>query len=237
MKFILFSLAALAALAEAAPGVAGTKFGLLTLRSASPVHFSQPAISGGRLVINFGDVDFIGVWTSEGYAKIDDGSGLYLSVDETSQALVASSKPTVFDIDGRLFATAGSTDFGAVLNEGNNTYNIYTGKATTTGTSLGISFIVLQDSPTSSDGAETSTASATSLAASSSTPVVTSVPAASSTLVATTTTVHSTASAAATPSANSTSGVSQVNGAPATGSVLGGAVAAAAVALGGALFL
>lgn len=191
MKFIslsLASLASLAALVNAAPGTAGTEFGLLVLRSATPVHLSSLSYVNNELVIAQSPEYFTGVWTSDGHVKIN-GTELYLAVDDKHN-LVGAKTGSVFDIvDDYYFATNGSEAFTAV--QATSSWSIFVGSVDTTSTSYPIALRVITNTASSSAAVSTTSAPAT---ATSSVAVVTS-----------------------TAAANTTTGAAQVNGASSYG--------------------
>ncbi|VVT50488.1 uncharacterized protein SAPINGB_P002780 [Magnusiomyces paraingens] len=236
MKFIVLSFASMAALAQAA-FTPGASFGLLTIRSGSPVHLTSPSISDNKLVLGSSSDYFTGTFTTEGYVKVK-GTDLYLAV-ASDKSIVLSSTPSTFDVDGTYFSADGTEGFSAVLE--NSVYALYSGDVTTTNTKYNVIFRVLWDESSSGASSVASSTAKTSTVATSSAVHTTSA-AHNSTATHTTSVIHTTATPNATathsPSHNATVSptVPQVNGAS-FGANINCAVAVAAGIVGSVLFL
>lgn len=125
MKFLVLA-SALAAVAQAAIEP-NTAFGLITLRSASPVHLLSPSVdTDGRLVVNGSKNYFSGTFLPDGRVRTG-GTDQWLSVGTDGALRVATAKPTVLVLlmtipllrsmdlgDSLLFPKAPSTFFTPV---------------------------------------------------------------------------------------------------------------------------
>lgn len=212
MKFLVLA-SALAAVAQAAIEP-NTAFGLITLRSASPVHLLSPSVdTDGRLVVNGSKNYFSGTFLPDGRVRTG-GTDQWLSVGTDGALRVATAKPTVFGVadDYPTLTLNGSWGFTAVP-EGSK-YVLYAGKKSDAGDyliSLRVNWADELNRTSSSTANSTHTASAT----------------------ATSTIVTSVVSHEATATSAATTAVHQVNGASSY-SVAGAAVLLAGA---GALFL
>lgn len=211
MKFLVLA-SALAAVAQAAIEP-NTAFGLITLRSASPVHLLFPSVdTDGRLVVNGSKDYFSGTFLPDGRVRTG-GTDQWLSVGTDGALRVATAKPTVFGVadDYPTLTLNGSWEFTAVP-EGTK-YVLYAGKKSDAGDyliSLRVNWVDELNRTSSSTANTTASATATST-------IVTSV----------------SSSHEATATATATTTVHQVNGASSY-SVAG---AAALLAGAGALLL
>ncbi|VVT55379.1 uncharacterized protein SAPINGB_P004567 [Magnusiomyces paraingens] len=214
MKFSAIAFAAIVALVEAAVP-AGTKFGLVSIRSGSPVQYASASLNSDNQVVlgatvSSSDDYLTAVNVGDGSLSIE-GTDLYLGLN-SDKALVATSTPSkIFSFsDDRYLAIDGSDAITAVSES--SYYSVYAGAVTTDKTTYGIALLITS----AVTGSSSSSAAASSAAASSSAA----------------TTATQSAPAVVSSAAPSTT-LAQVNGAASKGSVFAAAVAA----VGGALLL
>lgn len=141
MKFIILA-SSLAAVAQAAIE-ANTGFGLLVLRSGTPVHLSSPTVdSNGKLVIGAGEDYFNGVFRANGTISTST-SNEWLSVGSDGSLEVSSSSDSTFEVasDYPYLEYDNSEAFTAVL-EG-DTYYLYAGNKQTNNTFYNIALSVI----------------------------------------------------------------------------------------------
>ncbi|VVT54157.1 uncharacterized protein SAPINGB_P003935 [Magnusiomyces paraingens] len=253
MQFFI-ALSVFAAAAQAA--IQGnTAFGLIVIRSGSPVQYSSlKEDSNRKLVIDSSiSTDFTGFFLPDGRVRVG-GTDSWLAVGSDEQLAVLTATPQNFGVDDNNWLTLsdGTSNF-YLLSSGDSTYNVYNGAGYSQSNAIGIALRVVWDetNSTSSESVASSTV-ASSIASSSHSAVASSSSTASHASSIASSQVTSAPTAASSPISqvvetvtichkngtctHASSSVAQVNGAVNVGSYFGAAVAAVAAAAG-ALFL
>lgn len=219
------SLASLISLVQAAVGKGGS-FGLVLIRSGSPLQYASPSVGAdNKLVISAASSSdhYTGYFLPDGRVR-QGGTDMWLSVDTDHSLAVLNAKPMNWGVtdDGHLSAGS-NTGFVAVQNA-DGSYGLFTSGKNATGTFYDVIIRVewIESSSSASDATSTSAAPQTSSAH----PNITATTTNPGQTTETVTKCHEdgTCSQTTVPQVNAAAGVK-------------GFVGAAAVAFAGALFL
>lgn len=242
MKFIAIA-AALVSVAQAA--IQGnTAFGLVAIRSGSPVHLSSAALdSNNNLYLGGSSNYFTGFMLPDGRVRVG-GVDSWLTIAEDSSLVVGSASPYNFGVDDSNHLTYnGNSGFLAVLEH--NVYQLYANSSAGDSNSYTVALRVDWSSSSSSSaeasasGSSVASTGASSVASTHASTVTSNSIGTNGTITAVPT-VTATASSSGSRitetvticsqdgTCHTTTGIPQVNGAATGGSIIGAAVAAVA---------